>query len=391
MPAAWIGRSPAAIAESVRDMMVSMLRPDTVFVELRDRERGQTHVATAHNKTVTVGGDNQQSLYRDITSKPLLIDSEIDLSLASLPIGLNGELGRVAVGCVRPAFPSRAELVLMQVAANQIAVALSHAELLIKHEKAELALERARIDAENASRRKSEFLGMMSHELRTPLNAIGGYVQILEEGMRGPVTPEQRVDLARMRRNSEFLLRIIDNVLGYLKLGSGLVSYQITEIPVDDVVDACEDYVRPQIAAKGLRYERRGGAERSCVRADPDKVQQILLNLLSNAIKFTDRGVIAIEWAAYDNHIGIRVVDTGPGIPAERLDTVFEPFVQIDSSRRRPAGGTGLGLSISRDFALGMGGSLGVESELGRGSTFTLRLERAPDLTSCEALDAAVA
>ena len=115
------------------------------------------------------------------------------------------------------------------------------------------------------------------------------------------------------------------------------------------------------------------------VRADRDKVQQIILNLLSNAIKFTDGGgSVAIEWAPIEETVAIRVKDTGHGIPADRVENVFEPFVQVDSSRTRPAGGTGLGLSISRDFAIGMGGKLFVESELEKGSIFTLVLPQSP-------------
>jgi signal transduction histidine kinase len=113
-------------------------------------------------------------------------------------------------------------------------------------------------------------------------------------------------------------------------------------------------------------------------RADPEKVQQIVLNLLSNAIKFTEGGGrVTLEWAADGPTILTRVQDTGCGIPPDRLENVFEPFVQVDSSRTRPHGGTGLGLSISREFAVGMGGQLLVESELGKGSTFTLVLPQA--------------
>jgi signal transduction histidine kinase len=387
MPAAWIGRSPAAIAESVRDLMVSILRPDRVYVELHDRENSRTHIATAHGKTVDLYGRNGHQLYRDVTSEPLVMDSEVALELASLPIGLEGELGRVSVGCSRPYFPSRMEMLLMQVAANQIAVALTHAELLIRHQKSESALDSARAEAERMSRLKSEFLGMMSHELRTPLNAIGGYVQLLEDGIRGPVTDDQRADLGRIRRSHALLIRIIDNVLGYLKLGSGHISYEIRDLLVDDVVSAAEVVVLPLIHGKGLEYQTQAPiGPRLFVRADSDRVQQILLNLLSNAIKFTDTGgTITIAWAPCNDGVNLSVSDTGVGIPAERLHTVFEPFVQVDSSRTRPAGGTGLGLSISRDFARGMGGNLLVESEQGRGSVFTLFLSRSGERSPASA------
>ena len=378
MPALWIGRSPVAIAESVRDLMVGMLRPDSVYVQLQDRTHGRTHLATAHGKAVAAQDQRDDLLYRDVTSEPLILDAEIALGLASLPIGLEGELGRVAIGSSRPHFPTTLELLLMQVAANQIAVALQHTELLARHEKTEHALEAARAEAEKSSQLKSEFLGMMSHELRTPLNAIGGYVQLIEDGIRGPTTPEQRKDLGRIRRSQKHLLSVIDNVLGYLKLDAGRVSYTIRTVPLEEIVTTVEDITRPLIESKDLTYERRAPTEHLFARADQEKVQQIVLNLLSNAIKFTEGGGrVTLEWMALESTVLTRVQDSGCGIPPDRLDNVFEPFVQVDSSRTRPQGGTGLGLSISRDFALGMGGQLLVESELGKGSTFTLVLPQA--------------
>jgi GAF domain-containing protein len=133
MPACWIGRSPVVIAENVRDLMVSLLRPDTVYVRIQDRAHGKTHVATAHGKAAARADTKTDGLYRDVSSEPLLLDSEIALGLVSLPIGMHGELGRVAVGSSREHFPNRLELLLMQVAANQIAVALEYIELLARH------------------------------------------------------------------------------------------------------------------------------------------------------------------------------------------------------------------------------------------------------------------
>jgi signal transduction histidine kinase len=380
MPAVWIGHSPMAIAESVRDLMVSMLSPESVYVELQDRAHGRTHVATAHGRAIAAPHDSGAALYRDTSSTPLLLDREVALGLMSLPIGGDGNLGHIALGSSRPVFPTKGELLLMQVMVNQIAVALKHTELLARHETAEQELDAARSAAERSSRLKSEFLGMMSHELRTPLNAIGGYVQLLVDGMRGPLTQEQRADLERIGRSQQHLIRVIDNVLGYLKLGSGRVSYEIRDVRVEDMVVAAEDIVRSLMESKKLQYERK--SERDVfVRADRDKVQQIILNLLSNAIKFTDGGgSVTIEWAPIEATVAIRVKDTGHGIPADRVENVFEPFVQVDSSRTRPAEGTGLGLSISRDFAIGMGGKLLVESELGKGSVFTLVLPRSPEV-----------
>ena len=375
MPVCWIGRPPAAIAESVRDLMVGMLRPDSVYVQLQDRAHGLTHIATAHGMAIPASTKARRSLYRDVSSEPLLFDSEVALGLTSLPIGLEGELGRVAVGSSRSHFPTRLELLLMQVATNQIAVALRHAELLAQHEKMETELETARADAEKSSSLKSEFLGIMSHELRTPLNAIGGYVEIMEGGIRGPVTPEQLMDLGRIKRSQRHLLSVIENVLGYLKLGSGRVTYEIGEVSVGDVVSSVEEITRPLIESKGLQYRRQAPATSLVARGDHAKVQQIVLNLFSNAIKFTpEGGRVDVEWNNDESEIRIRVSDTGVGIPPDHLLSVFEPFMQLTSPLARRSGGTGLGLSISRDFARGMGGQLLVESEPERGSAFTLVL-----------------
>jgi signal transduction histidine kinase len=379
MPACWIGRSPVFIAENARDLLVSMLRPDTVYVRLHDRAHGKTHVATAHGKAMSRADTKTEKLYRDISSEPFLLDSEVALGLVSLPIGVDGDLGRVAVGSSRAQFPNRLELLLMQVAANQIGVALEYIELLARHEKTEQELDAARNAAEKSSRLKSEFLAMMSHELRTPLNAIGGYVELIQDGIRGPLTPEQHTDLGRIRKSQRHLLGVIENVLGYLKLGSGKVTYDLRDVSLDDLVANVEDITRPLVASKQIKYWQNPSERGLCVNADYDKTQQIVLNLFSNAIKFTEpAGHLEIAWAAQDSTVRISVKDTGIGIPTDRLDSVFEPFVQVSSTRPKPAGGTGLGLSISRDFARGMGGQLFVESELGKGSTFTLLLPRAP-------------
>ena len=215
----------------------------------------------------------------------------------------------------------------------------------------------------------------MSHELRTPLNAIGGYVDIMEAGLRGPVTPEQRTDFGRIKRSQRHLLGVIENVLGYLKLGSGRVAYEIGDVSVDDVVSSVEEITKPLIESKRLRYRRHAPATSLVARGDHAKVQQIVLNLFSNAIKFTpEGGQVEVEWSTDESKIRIRVSDTGVGIPPDHLHSVFEPFMQLTGPLARRSGGTGLGLSISRDFARGMGGQLLVESEPGRGSAFTLVL-----------------
>jgi signal transduction histidine kinase len=235
----------------------------------------------------------------------------------------------------------------------------------------------AREEAERASRSKSDLLGMISHEIRTPLNAIVGYVELIEEQVHGPITEDQRRDLARIRRSQQYLLNVIDNVLSFLKLGSGHVRYDIVDIDLDALFATVEELVRPLVRNKQLEYEQRPPPRGTCIHADREKVQQILLNLLSNAVKFTARnGRVRLECSIAGSVVHIHVRDSGSGIPPNELPKVFEPFVRIDSGTAQRVEGTGLGLSISRDFAIGMGGQLVAESELGKGSTFTLTVPR---------------
>lgn len=241
--------------------------------------------------------------------------------------------------------------------------------------RAEAALRAARDEAEAANHAKSEFLAMMSHELRTPLNAIGGYVELIEMGIRGPVTEPQREDLRRIQKSQRHLLGVINEVLNYAKLETGSVHYEIADVNVREVLVGAEGLVSPQVWAKGLTLHVVECPPELAVRADGEKLRQILVNLLSNAVKFTDGGGrIELSCTARGEEVRISVGDTGIGIPEEKLAAIFEPFVQVRADLTRTTDGTGLGLAISRDLARAMGGDLTVESTAGNGSTFTLRL-----------------
>lgn len=237
-------------------------------------------------------------------------------------------------------------------------------------------LERARATAETANRAKSDFLATMSHELRTPLNAIGGHVQLLAMGLHGPVTAEQQDGLERIDRNARHLLGIINDILNLSRIESGRIEYRITELSLSETLADIAPMIEPQLGAKRLAYEVRGSGDVQMVCADREKLQQILLNLLSNAVKFTDPGGrVWIEVGRTSDARGfVQVGDTGHGIPGDKLDAIFEPFMQVDASHSRRGQGTGLGLSISRDLARGMRGDLVATSEIGRGSLFTLTL-----------------
>jgi PAS domain S-box-containing protein len=243
--------------------------------------------------------------------------------------------------------------------------------------RAEDELRRARTDAERANRAKMEFLAVVSHELRTPLNAIGGYAELLEIGVHGPLTDAQRETLVRIRRNKHHLRALIDDVLGYASLESGGLRYNVTDVSVRRVLEDADTIVQPQMQSKAMDYAWH--CEPHVVaRADRERLHQILVNLLSNAAKFPDApGVVRVDCTGQDGVVTVRVRDDGPGIPADKHEEIFEPFVQLDPPLTRAEPGVGLGLSISRDLARGMGGDLTVESTPGKGATFVLKLLRA--------------
>jgi signal transduction histidine kinase len=236
----------------------------------------------------------------------------------------------------------------------------------------------ARLEAEEASRAKRDFLAVMSHELRTPLNAIAGYAELLELGVHGPVTERQRECLERIQRSQQRLLGLIDEVLILSRTETGKVRYVMEEVPVQEVLRAAELGVMPQIHAREIRFVGSEGGERLVAVADRERMQQILMHLLSNAVKFTEHGgEVRVECRRDGTEALVRVWNSGAGIPADKLEAVFQPFFQVDARLTREHQGAGLGLSISRQFARGMGGDVTVESAAGAGAVFTLRLRAA--------------
>jgi PAS domain S-box-containing protein len=239
-------------------------------------------------------------------------------------------------------------------------------------------LQRQSLAAETANRVKGEFLAAMSHELRTPLNAIGGYAQLMELGIGGPVTAEQRQHLERIQRSQQHLLGIINDILNFSRIEAGQLEYHIEPVALCDVLDTGTAMVTPQAAGKRLALHiARCGADVVAL-ADRSKVEQVLLNLLSNAVKFTPAGgEIELSVGMDGNSVWVKVRDSGVGIAPEYIDTIFSPFTQVGRTLASPKEGTGLGLAIARDLARAMKGDLSVVSEPGVGSTFTLRLPRA--------------
>lgn len=243
--------------------------------------------------------------------------------------------------------------------------------------------ERLQYEAEHANRAKMEFLAAMSHELRTPLNAISGYAELMDMEVVGPVTDGQRDYLARVKRSGKFLLSLINDVLNYAKLDAGALEIKRAPVRLDSILSAAHTLVEPQMRAKELVYNYGGCDTTIIVEGDAEKIEQVVLNLLTNSAKFTEHGgKITLTCLPGDGIAQIRVSDTGRGIPADKLETVFDPFVQVDrNDSRESQKGVGLGLAISRELARRMGGDLTAESTVGEGSTFTLSLPRSLSLS----------
>ncbi|CAN5339714.1 hypothetical protein BH23GEM2_BH23GEM2_26360 [soil metagenome] len=253
----------------------------------------------------------------------------------------------------------------------------SRASLAIENALLYKEAEVARKAAEAADATKSQFLAAMSHELRTPLNAIAGYAELIAVGVHGPVTDKQREALERITRSQKTLLSLINDVLNFSKLQAGFIQVATEEIPMATILDTLEGWIEPQLRAKQLRYSYDACPEDLHVRGDRDKIQQVMLNLLSNAVKFTPSGgEISVTCTFNDDDVQINVRDTGPGIPPDKVDVIFEPFVQVDRGVQSTYQGTGLGLAISRDLARAMKGNLVVGSSSDRGSEFVFALPR---------------
>jgi signal transduction histidine kinase/CHASE3 domain sensor protein len=235
----------------------------------------------------------------------------------------------------------------------------------------------ARAAAESANRAKAAFLASMSHELRTPLQAALGFAQLVRSGMYGDVNEQQAEVLGRVERSQMHLARLIDDILDFARLEAGRVRVEMGKVVLAEVIGDLGQLVEPQAAKKKIELALLPPEDGLSVIGDRHRLQQILVNLVGNAIKFTpEGGTIRVGALADGDSVLIAITDTGMGIPADRLQAIFEPFVQVEDSLTRTASGAGLGLAISRDLARAMGGDMKVESELGKGSTFSVILPK---------------
>jgi signal transduction histidine kinase len=263
----------------------------------------------------------------------------------------------------------------------------SYRELCEKNKRLQESLERLK----ELDRLKSNFLATISHELRTPLTSVIGYSEMLLDGLAGPLAPEQREYVATIMEKGDHLLQMITSILDVSKIESGQLKLAVSEVDLAEVVEEAVRTVVPLAGKKGQSLDLVVEGALPVMRVDRDKVRQILVNLLGNAVKFTpEDGKIEVraglsptshvpdEVDPFDPYAGqelrVRVTDTGIGIPADQHQKIFENFYQVDSSSTREYGGSGIGLSIAKSYAEAHGGRIIVESEVGKGSAFTVYL-----------------
>jgi len=249
---------------------------------------------------------------------------------------------------------------------------------------AALALENAFLveELEHANRIKSEFVATMSHELRTPLNAIMGFNDLLLDGTFGPVTPEQADQLRLIEKNSRALLDLINATLDLSRIESSRVALELTELSVDDLIAEIEAETRSVREKPGLSFSWEIASGLPRLRTDAVKLKVVLKNVIGNAVKFSDRGRVVVSARGRHGGIEFSVKDTGVGIAPALFPIIFEAFRQGDSSMTRRYGGVGLGLYVARRLLELLGGTISVESEVGRGSTFRIWVPTSPDATT---------
>ena len=282
---------------------------------------------------------------------------------------------------------TEADARILQLFANQAAIAIQNARFytaaqqeINQHKQTETALALARDQALEASRLKSELLAKVSHELRTPLGAIIGFAEMLQEGVYGQISNEQRQPTVEIVDSTRYLTNLVNELLDQTKLDAGQLRLNISTFALEDIVDQVQSQMTVLAQAKDLALTTHIAPDMPPILSgDPARLQQILVNLVGNAIKFTMSGQIEVKfYQKGPTHWVMQVSDTGPGIPIEDRDRIFEPFGQVDGSVTREHGGTGLGLSIAKQLIVLMGGEIRVESEIGQGSVFLVNLPLDP-------------
>ncbi|HEX9109372.1 MAG TPA: GAF domain-containing sensor histidine kinase, partial [Longimicrobiales bacterium] len=296
--------------------------------------------------------------------------------VAGAPLRLDGRIiGSFSIGFDDPGALTEEQVQLMEAVSAQVAQSIERARLYD-------AQRIARSEAEEANAAKAKFLRVMSHDLRTPLNSILGYTELLQGGFMGALEPRQDEFLARIRASTEMMRTQIEEILEFARIEAGRIEIRPRDVAVDKVLDRIAAMLGPQASSSNIALVREPCPGDLAVRADEHRLVQVLMNLVNNAAKFTPAGgTIRILASAEGETVRLSVTDTGIGIPSDKLESIFEPFVQVQAPLRTSgdglAHGLGLGLAISRELARAMGGDVTARGEHGVGSVFTFDLPRA--------------
>jgi signal transduction histidine kinase len=325
---------------------------------------------------------------REFADSPFLPVVEQTLMKSFLAVPLKSEEEVIGVLFVMSAAPHKFEdedTQLLSALATQATIGITNARLYqqVRQHAQELEtriaertreLSQLNRQLEEASRHKSEFLANMSHELRTPMNAIIGFTRLVMRRSKEQLPQRQYENLQKSLNSAEHLLTLINQILDLSKIEAGRLEIYPEPFHLDSLIEECIRTVEPMIKPEILDLSSNVEDGLPELFSDRDKLRQILLNLLGNAVKFTERGQIRVAARREQEWIAVAVTDTGPGIPKDKLDFIFEEFRQLDGGATRPHGGTGLGLSISQHLAHLLGGDIVVDSVEGRGSTFTVKV-----------------